>query len=447
MLIRFTVSNYLSFNEEIEFSMIPGKCRSHTHHVVKGNKRSNINILRAGVIYGANASGKSNLVKAISFARNLVINGTRPKKHIPRTHFKFDTSCVNKPSRFEFEFNLKKEAFAYGFELDTQRIHNEWLYKITKTTQKKIFERQTLENGESQVEFGNFHFKDKREQKLVNLMKTRENQLFLTQSIEAGIKQFEHISNWFRKLIIVFPEALDHRLEFTFEGNGMLHNLLIDFLKRFDIGISGISLKPIDLKSDSTALPLEIQTRLTEMLEPGKTTIFNTPDNTCYLVSMNERNELEAFKLMTNHKIKGSTDETTLEIKDESDGTQRLLELIPALYLVLNGDYVCIIDELDRSMHPKLSFNILEMFLDSRIKHESQLIVTTHETNLLNLNLLRRDEIWFVEKNKDGASSVFSLEEFIPRYDSDVRKGYLLGRFGGIPIVNNVVPKLGYITG
>jgi AAA15 family ATPase/GTPase len=447
MLIRFTVSNYLSFNEEAEFSMIPGKCRSHTHHLVKGNKRSNINVLRAGVIYGANASGKSNLVKAMSFARNLIINGTRPQKHIPRAHFKFDTSCVNKPSRFEFEFKLKKEAYAYGFELDTQRIHNEWLYKITKTTQKKIFERQTLEKGESKVEFGKFHFKDKREQKLVSLMKTRENQLFLTQSIEAGIKQFEHIINWFRKLIIILPEGHDHGLEFTVEGNGMLHNLLVDYLKRFDTGISGISLMPIDLKSDSTALSGEIQTQLTETLDTGKTAIFNAPNNNRYLVSMNARNELEIFKLMTNHKIKGSTDEGSLEIKDESDGTKRLLDLIPVLYLVLNGDYVCIIDELDRSMHPKLSFNILELFLDSRAKHESQLIVTTHETNLLNLNLLRRDEIWFVEKSKDGSSSVFSLEEFIPRYDSDVRKGYLLGRFGGIPIVNNVASKLGYSIG
>jgi AAA15 family ATPase/GTPase len=383
----------------------------------------------------------------MSFARNLIINGTRPKKHIPRAHFKFDTSCVNKPSRFEFEFKLKKEAYAYGFELDTQRIHNEWLYKITKTNQKKIFERQTLENGESKVELGKFHFKDKREQKLVNLMKTRENQLFLTQSIEAGIKQFEHIINWFRKLIIIFPEAHDHGLEFTVEGNGMLHNLLVDFLKRFDTGISGISLIPIDLKSDSTALSGEIQTQLTETLETGKTAIFNAPNNNRYLGSMNERNELEVFKLMTNHKIKGSTEEGSLEIKDESDGTQRLLDLIPVLYMVLNGDYVCIIDELDRSMHPKLSFNILELFLDSEAKHESQLIVTTHETNLLNLNLLRRDEIWFVEKNKEGASSVFSLEEFIPRYDSDVRKGYLLGRFGGIPIINNVASKLEYRTG
>jgi AAA15 family ATPase/GTPase len=447
MLIRFTVSNYLSFNEEIEFSMIPGKCRSHAHHVVKGNKRGSINVLRAGIIYGANASGKSNLVKAMSFARHLIINGTRPKKHIPRAHFKFDASCVNKPSRFEFEFKLKKEAYAYGFELDSQRIHDEWLYKITKTTQKKIFERHTLDNNESKVEFGDFPFNDKREQKLVNLMKTRENQLFLTQSIEAGIKQFEHIINWFRKLIIIFPGAYDHGIELAIEKNETIHHLLLDFLERFDTGISGISTKQMDLKNDAAALPEEIQTRLTETLETGKMTILNTPNNVRCLVSMNKQNELEVFKLMANHKIKDSTNETSLEIKDESDGTQRLLDLIPVLYLVLNEDYVCIIDELDRSMHPKLSFNILEMFLDNRANHESQLIVTTHETSLLNLNLLRRDEIWFVEKNKDGASSVFSLEEFVPRYDSNVRKGYLLGRFGGIPILNNAASRLGYITG
>jgi AAA15 family ATPase/GTPase len=273
MLIRFTVSNYLSFNEEIEFSMIPGKCRSHAHHVVKGNKRGSINVLRAGIIYGANASGKSNLVKAMSFARHLIINGTRPKKHIPRAHFKFDASCVNKPSRFEFEFKLKKEAYAYGFELDSQRIHDEWLYKITKTTQKKIFERHTLDNNESKVEFGDFPFNDKREQKLVNLMKTRENQLFLTQSIEAGIKQFEHIINWFRKLIIIFPGAYDHGIELAIEKNETIHHLLLDFLERFDTGISGISTKQMDLKNDAAALPEEIQTRLTETLETGKMTI------------------------------------------------------------------------------------------------------------------------------------------------------------------------------
>ena len=438
MLIRFTTSNYLSFNEEIEFSMIPGKSRNHPHHLIKGDKRSSISVLKAAVIYGANASGKSNLIKAMAFARHLIVNGIRPKKHIPRSHFKLDMSCTDKPSRFEFEFKQEKKAYAYGFQLDTQKIHSEWLYEITKTSQKKIFERQTTDTDETVIEFGKVHFKDKSEQKLLLLMKTRKNQLFLTQSIEAGAKQFESIMSWFRKLIIIFPDSQARGPGFSIERDDMIRDSLVNFLKLFDTGISGINLVSIDSKSDTAALADEIKSELAETLGPGEKRFFNAPNNRRYLVSMNERNELEVFKLMTSHKIKDSGKEVLLEVNEESDGTQRLMDLIPALKLLLDENNVCIIDELDRSMHPKLSFRILELFLNSRTNRESQLIVTTHESSLLNLGLLRRDEIWFTAKDENGASSVYSLEEFVPRYDKDVRKGYLMGRFGGIPVVSEI---------
>ncbi len=193
----------------------------------------------------------------------------------------------------------------------------------------------------------------------------------------------------------------------------------------------------MDLEKDAAVLPAELKSKLLENLEIGENTIINGPNNTRYLVSLNAKTELEVFKLMTSHKIKKSEKEILMEVNDESDGTQRLLDLIPALHLLLNQDRICIIDELDRSMHPKLSAKILEVFLNNHTSRESQLIVTTHESTLLNLNLLRRDEIWFVEKNRDGASSVYSLEEFIPRYDKNIRKGYLMGRFGGVPILND----------
>lgn len=445
MLIRFTVSNYLSFNEEVEFSMIPGKCRSHPHHLVKGSKRSDISVLRAGVIYGANASGKSNLIKAMAFARSLVVNGIRPNKPIPRIHFKFDVSCVDKPSHFEFEFKRQKKAYAYGFELDSQKIQSEWLYEITKASQKKLFERHTAETGETAVEFGNIRFRDKNEQKLVHLMKPRKNQLFLTQSIETGVRQFEQIMSWFQRLTIILPGSPSHGLEFRADKENMIRDSLVNFLGLFDTGISGISLKALDLKDDIGVFPADLQAQLGETLEIGEETILSAPNNTHYLVSMNEHGQLEVFKLMTHHKAKGSSEEALLEINDESDGTRRLMDLIPALHMVLNEDRVCIIDELDRSLHPKLSCKILEVFLDNSTNRESQLIVTTHESSLLNLKLMRRDEIWFLEKNKDDASIVYSLEEFIPRYDHDVRKGYLMGRFGGIPILNDIT-KMGWVV-
>lgn len=446
MLIRFTASNYLSFSEEIEFSMVPGKSRNHPHHVIKGRKRSSIGVLKAAVIYGANASGKSNLIKTMAFARDLIVNGVRPNKHIPRIHFKLDSSCAGKPSRFEFEFMQGGSAYAYGFELDTRKIHSEWLYEITKTSQKKIFERQTTGTDETEVEFGKVQFRDGNERKLLHLMKTRGNQLFLTQSIEAGARQFESIMAWFRKLIVIFPDSRERGMAFPVEADDTLRDSLVDFLKLFDTGISGIGMVPMDSSGDTAILSDEVRSKLAEVLGVGEKRIFSAPDGRRYLVSMNERNELEIFKLMTGHRVHGGGgggeggeggEEVLLEVNDESDGTRRLMDLIPALNLLLERDTVCIIDELDRSMHPKLSFKILELFL-SRVGRESQLIVTTHESSLLNLGLLRRDEIWFVAKDRGGASSVYSLEEFVPRYDKDVRKGYLLGRFGGVPVVEDI---------
>ncbi|MCP5053078.1 MAG: ATP-binding protein [bacterium] len=438
MLIRFTVSNYLSFNEEVEFSMIPGKSRSHPNHLIKSGKRGSIGVLKAGVIYGANASGKSNLVKAVSFARNLIVNGTRPKKNIPRSHFKLDGSCANKPSRFEFEFKLKEKAYAYGFELDTRKIYHEWLYEITKTSQKMIFERKLADADKSLLELGKIQFKDKYEKQLVKLMKTRENQLFLTQSIEAGVKQFDPVMNWFRKMLIIFPDSYPQGGEFTFGKNQQVHETLVKLLKHFDTGISDIQMVPTDLKNDLGIFPGELDSLLAEKLEGGERAIIKAPNNNRYLVTMNRDNRFELFKLMTTHKQSDSDETVLMEMDDESDGTRRLLDLTPALHLVFNEDRVCMIDELDRSLHPKLCSKILGLFFDNPVSRESQLIVTTHESGLLNLNSLRRDEIWFVGKNSNGASTVYSLEEFVPRYDVDIRKGYLMGRFGGVPVMSEV---------
>jgi AAA15 family ATPase/GTPase len=438
MLIRFTVSNYLSFSEEIEFSMIPGKSRNHPHHLIKSGKRNSIDLLKSAVVYGANASGKSNLIKAAAFARKLIVNGVRPKKHIPRSHFKLDRSYASKPSRFEFEFKLKEKAYAYGFELDTRKIYHEWLYEITKLSQKMLFERHTDDDNESPLEFGKIPFTDKQEQQLLKLMKTRENQLFLTQSIEAGVKQFEPVMNWFRKLIILFPDSYAQGGEFILEWDDQIRDTLVSLLKRFDTGISDLHLTATDIRNDLGIFPDDLDTLLSEKLENGERAIIKTPDNNRYLVAMDEVKGLELFKLMAGHKVKNSDETALLEIDEESDGTRRLLDLLPALHLLLNDDRVCMIDELDRSLHPGLCSRVLEIFFDGSVSRESQLIVTTHESNLLNLNLLRRDEIWFVEKDREGASKVYSLEEFVPRYDLDIRKGYLLGRFGGVPVIGEV---------
>ncbi|MDQ7033693.1 MAG: AAA family ATPase [Anaerolineae bacterium] len=141
------------------------------------------------------------------------------------------------------------------------------------------------------------------------------------------------------------------------------------------------------------------------------------------------------WKITTAHKVEGEDNPIYLEVSEESDGTQRLFDIIPGLMDLIDGEKVFIIDELDRSLHPHLTRNILELFLKGK-NNRSQLIVTTHEASLLNLDLLRRDEIWFIEKDRNGKSSAYSLEDFTPRKDKDIRKGYLLGRYGSIPFLS-----------
>ncbi|MBN1487001.1 MAG: ATP-binding protein [Anaerolineae bacterium] len=441
MLIRFITRNYLSFNEEVEFSMITGRARKHPNHIIRDKAWNGIDLLRSAVIYGANASGKSNLIKAMSFAQELIINGTKPKQKIPVNYHKLQVEGAKTPSKFEFEFKINGNYYAYGFELDAQKIHSEWLYSISKKSQRMIFERETTEALTVEVAFGDITFEDKEDKQFLDFVAkgTRPNQLFLTESIERNVKHFEDAHMWFDKVLeIIFPDTRFRGLGISVSQGDELSNSLSEYLRLFDTGITGLSLEPVDMDTELSVLPDALRAELITDLTPGKNISLSTPNNRHYILRLNQDEELEVKKLMTKHKMAGCDEEICLEISDESDGTQRLLDLTPGLFDLLHNNRVLVIDELDRSLHPHLSYKLLEHFLNSGTGQESQLIVTTHESHLLDLDLLRRDEIWFVEKSGEGASNIYSLEEFMPRYDKDIQKGYLLGRFGAIPIIGNV---------
>ena len=449
MLIRFVIKNFLSFNEEVEFSMIAGLARKHPHHVIKDPAWNGINLLRSAVIYGANASGKSNLIKAMSFAQDLIVNGTKPRQLIPITCHKLSQACAELPSKFEFEFKSQGQYYAYGFELDARKVHSEWLYRINKNTQRMIFERETKEDKVA-VEFGEIDFEDKDDRQFLQFVArgTRPNQLFLTESIDRNVKSFEGVFSWFTAVLkIIFPKSRFLRMPIgTGEGDER-SNFLLRYLQLFDTGISGLAWQPIDVEETGLSGLAEILLKtasLTDLPVTSSVALHGPTGNKHYVLRKNEDQKVEAFKPMAKHRMVECDQDVLLEIEDESDGTQRLMDLIPALFELFNHNRVFVIDELDRSLHSNLSYKILEHFLNNNPEQQSQFIVTTHESNLLNLSLLRRDEIWFVEKDTAGASSLYSLEEFAPRYDKDIRKGYLLGRFGAIPVVGNV-SHLGWV--
>lgn len=446
MLIRFTVENFLSFNQETEFSMIASSGRLFPEHVMKEKGRNNINILKAGVIYGANAAGKSNLIKAMAFARRLVLRGTESNEIIAVKPFRLDAASLNKPTKFEFEFKYQGTCYAYGFSINATKVLEEWLYKVNKTTENPIFRRTTNDKQQADIDF-HVNFSDQEEEQFFKFLAkgTRPNQLFLTEAIDRNatdIKAINHCFKWFYEVLnIVFPESKYLGLDFVGDDDKLSKDFGI-FLKLFGTGIEDVATKRVDLEDAFKNLPDKIQQNIKldarELPSGSNKSMLVNIGGKVYNIHRDNHNELKVAILMTKHKVKPGATEVLFDIEDESDGTQRLFDLIPALLDVTREERVYIIDELDRSLHALLSIHLLKLFFKKAQKHNSQLIVTTHEAGLLDLNLLRKDEVWFVEKNKWGESQIYSLEEFKPRYDKDIRRGYLQGRYGAIPFIGNL---------
>ena len=423
--------------------MVAGKTLQHKDHIVSDGKTKGLRLLTAAVIYGANASGKSNLIHAINFAKQTIVEGRGIKQQIVTTPFRLDLTSKAKPSKFEFEIRINDINYNYGFTINQGEVAEEWLYKIGVTTQKMIFERGSADDEGKSIELGSIPFVNKKDEEFLQFVAkgTRPNQLFLTETISRNVKYFEDVYNWFgEKLVVIFPSSAPLDLEHQIMTDESFKTSLMNYLNLFNLGIADISLKECDPKQEQ-AVPEGISANIIGQLGASKSkkSVFMAgADGQRYLFIKSKSGDVKMLKLRTLHQIADSNEKTEFEMSDESDGTQRLIDLIPAIISLLTREKVFIIDELDRSLHPELSYKFVEMFLNNRGDKQSQLIVTTHESALLDLDLLRRDEIWFVEKNRNGASQTYSLEEFTPRYDKDVRRGYLLGRFGAIPLIKDV---------
>lgn len=438
MLIRFNVENFLSFNQLAEFSLIGNKERRLSTHVVKGE---GVNILKTGVIYGANASGKSNLVKAIDFSRKAIIKGIQTLTHT-NCHYRLDSQNIHNPTTFNYEIKTGNKYYSYGFaiKLNESKIIEEWLFEIGKKKEKKIFERYINNKGNHEIKIDIKLSKDaeKRFDVYRADFQKSDKLLFLSEINRKSIDDlpeaadFINTYQWFaQKLTVLMPDSKFAGLNFIGDDNEM-STTFNKFLSVFNTGINKIISKEIDL--DKLDIPNKVKLKLTENIKKTEVILFEIEGNT-YSLRLNKNNEYKVKKIGLEHlSEKGKP--IVFDIENESDGTQRLFDFIPALHQLSKTNAVFIIDELDRSLHSRLSYAIFELFFKLTANNESQLIATTHEALLLDLDLLRRDEIWFVEKEQNG-SKLFSLDQFQERSDKVVSKSYLLGRYGAIPIFKN----------
>ena len=404
MILEFSVKNFLSFKEKVTFSMIANSNKELNDNYVEigGNK-----VLKSAAIYGANASGKSNLFKILTLVVLMLrsSNSVDINAKLPLIPFKLDKGSVNKPSEFEIKFILDETRYVYGFIADKDKIYDEYLYYYPNGRETKIFDRTNINE---------YSYTQKDEKILREIeAKNAQNKFFLATATNWNFDKTKAAYNFLTNGIGTCNnlEILKNMAYKMYETNpDYLKDFAIDFLQKADFNIEDYQISQIDVPGEFlTAIPEFITKTL--------------PDKP------------KAYQVLFKHK----NSDNYLSIDEESLGTQMIFAFIPFLADSLKNKKVLIIDELDKSLHPFLVQYIVEIFNDAEInKNGSQLIFNTHDTNLLDLNILRRDQIWFTEKNSEtGESDLYSLRDFSVRKQENVEKGYMLGRYGAVPFIKN----------
>lgn len=438
MLIRFAVENFLSFDEEVEFNMLSGNFKIHKEHLYK--EKEGINLLRIAAIYGGNGAGKSNLVSAIDIAKDLIIKGTpNSKSNLPHLFFKLKKGNSKKPTKFEFEFKVNETIYSYGISFLKNRITEEWLYQTHPTKKDKLlFERETNEKGGTTIKLNNKFLKTSKDKLKAEIYaeELRANQPFLYEANEKDIEFVKEAFNWFEDILhVVDPSSKPAGLFENMILNKKFRDLTNQIIQKVDTGVKKIETQKIEINQLFGLHDKDLEEDILNRIGRDFIDVESLNDEIDYGFYLNEKGEPQAVKLIAKHKI--GNEETSFDLIEESEGTQRFIELTPAFLDSLFKGKVYVVDELDRSMHTRMVKTLIEMYLSSDNEiSKGQLIFTTHEMELLDLKLFRQDEIWFIEKNKSEASQMHSLSDFKPRYDKDIRRGYLQGRFDALPITD-----------
>jgi len=448
MLIRLTVSNFLSFRDETEFSMLATREKQHGDRVHVG-LNGDLKVLPIAGIYGANGSGKSNFYRTIEFLRDLVLNPAQaPEDPIPVRPFRLDALKEGEPSRFSLDLLADSTVYRLTIAVTSEAILEERLELIGSKI-STIYTRGAslpwqfpqLTGSDSPSELRAFIAFKARD--------TLPNQLFLSVLRGRGVPHIDTVISWFREgLQLMTPNTVFKQLEMSLQAVDGLRRYCIDALRSADTGISDLERHEVPLSAlpfpVSEKLSLDIEQTFRKIIPEGKVMLMSGPDGQRFTLR-HEKDGLHASRLVTVHQTRDGR-KVEFYMSDESDGTQRFVDLLPAFYELADKDKpkVFIIDEIDRSLHTDLTWHLLNIFLQTLSSlSRSQLIFTTHNVLLMDQDLLRRDEIWFTEKDDDGNSRLIALSDFKGvRADKDIRKSYLLGRYGGMPRISGL-PRRG----
>lgn len=413
MLAEFRVTNFRSFKEEQVLSLIASSEESKGANSIEIGGHS---ILKTAVVYGANASGKSNLIKALACMNKIVCDsaGYKPNDKIPVIPFLFDEKTKSAPTTFEVTFFMEGIRYQYGFSATKTKIHKEWLLAWPKNKPQKWFERKP---NNSEPYFG----PSLKGQNKSTWTKVKENSLFLSVAAQWNHKQLSKVYDWFKKQFRELPEQ-PNATEITdvliFESSNSevasgFRDLAIKALKQADFGVDDFSIEKLEVENVEFPedMPVEIQKKFIKQFSehsPYRKTLYHC------------------------------NREYSLPLEQESDGTQRFYSFLGPLLASTTFGYTIFKDELELNLHPLLTREIIKSVVRDEVDNISaQLIFTTHDTTLLDPELFGRDQVWFTEKDKSGATQLYSLADYkeTVRKDEAMQKRYLAGKYGAVPIL------------
>ncbi len=406
MILEYTCENYRSIKEKVVFSMLASKDNSFENLLVdyKGNL-----INKVAAIYGANGSGKTSFLDSLNFLKLLVCNSNnhQPGDKIRQVSHKL--SKQNTPTTYTIQFVKNDIRYAYGLSYTSEQIISEYLYHFPNGKQAKIFDRSLNE-----ISFGDKFKKDF--EAILNFMKP--NKLFLSVSANySAVREAELVFLFFREDLIFYPLPVEisNWLEYSIERftkEPELKKLFIDFMRSIETPIQNI-----DAKFEKTQMSPEF-----------------IPDNI--------PDEIKPFfvqaKEVTRSEANIDYGLFTVNLNEESKGIQKLFEVFGPIIDIILKDKILIWDEMETSLHPQIVKEILRLIMCGKNDSKAQLIFSTHDTNLLDLNTFRRDQIWFTELNESRATDIYSLAELKNvRKDENISKGYMNGKYGAMPFIHN----------
>lgn len=447
MLIQFTVSNFLSFDEKSVFSMAAGKARKNSERIFSDKK---MKLTKCEVILGANASGKSNLVSALQFMQNMVLDGL--PRGFSNKYYRLNPENKNLPSEFEIKILCDSKIFSYGFSvvLSTGSILEEHLYEHSNLDSRKLlFSRDTT--MESFV-VGQYFRQSDTIAKLNNYGEDSANDqdtLFLSIITKNKAKMFSdfpelqvlrNVFEWFAvKLNISFPDSILTGYPYFTDSN---LEEIASLLNALGTGISELKIVELPVEVIKSKIPDELYNRIISDLEKANARTRSDDDERPRIMARSYK-EFYTFEIGVDNNVTITTIEFSHErenvyfdLNEESDGTARLLDLIEILFKI-SDNRIFVIDEIDRCLHPAMTVKMIELFLKMAQRRNTQLIITSHESRLLAADLLRNDEICFICKNKYGASIINPLEKYQLRADKKVYAALFDGTLDVIPVFND----------